>query len=150
MKNLSIRSLQIYLTVQDYYSPKVVVNYPAYEAVIEAHNRIVKTSGGTAGILSISNLQYILDTVQDIGRGSELDKLISNSAYILYNIITLHPFVDGNKRTAFETAKAFLELNGQHFEVGEDEAFNALISIAKGELHAKDVEGWIRKHLKLG
>ncbi len=126
----------------------MVVNYPTYEAVIEAHNRIVKMTGGTAGILSISNLQYILDTVQDIGRGSELDKLISNSAYILYNIITLHPFVDGNKRTAFETAKAFLQLNGQHFAVGEDEAFNTLVSIAKGELHVKDVEGWIRKHLK--
>lgn len=126
----------------------MAVHYPNYEAVIEAHKRIVKESGGTAGILSVSNLHYILDTVQDIGKGLEFDKLISKAAYILYNIITLHPFVDGNKRTAFEIAKAFLQLNGQHFEVEEDEAFNTLISVAKGELGVKDVEVWIRKHLK--
>lgn len=107
----------------------MAVHYPNYEAVIEAHKRIVKESGGTAGILSVSNLHYILDTVQDIGKGLEFDKLISKAAYILYNIITLHPFVDGNKRTAFEIAKAFLQLNGQHFEVEEDEAFKARVRV---------------------
>ena len=127
---------------------KVVIHYPTYEAVIEAHKRIVKASGGTAGVLSTSNLQYIIDTVEDIGKGSELDKLISKTAYILYNIVTLHPFVDGNKRTAFEAAKAFLQLNGEDFEAGEDESFNTLISVAKGELDVKDVEAWMRKHLK--
>jgi death-on-curing protein len=60
----------------------------------------------------------------------------------------LHPFVDGNKRTAFEIAKAFLQLNGQYLEVEDDEAFSTLISVAKGELNLKNVELWIRKHLK--
>ncbi|MGH9922701.1 MAG: type II toxin-antitoxin system death-on-curing family toxin [Nitrososphaerales archaeon] len=127
---------------------KVVIRYPTYEAVIEAHKRIVKASGGTAGVLSISNLQYILDTLEDIGKGSELDKLICKTAYILYNIVTLHPFVDGNKRTAFEAAKAFLQLNAEDFDAEEDESFNMLISVAKGELNVSDVEVWIRKHLK--
>ena len=126
----------------------MVIHYPTYEAVIEAHKRIVKASGGTAGVLSVSNLQYVLDTVEDIGHGSELDKLVSKAAYILHNIVTLHPFIDGNKRTAFETAKAFFQLNGEDFDGGEDESFNMLISVAKGELNVRDVEGWIRKHLK--
>jgi hypothetical protein len=47
----------------------VAIHYPSYEAVIEAHKRIVKESGGTAGILSMSNLHYILDKLQDIGKG---------------------------------------------------------------------------------
>ncbi len=126
----------------------MVIHYSSYEAVIEAHKRVVKASGGTAGVLNISNLQYILDTVKDIGKGSELDKLISKAAYILHNIVTLHPFIDGNKRTAFETAEAFLQLNGEEFDAEEDESFNMLISVARGELSVRDVEGWIRKHLK--
>jgi death-on-curing protein len=116
--------------------------------VIEAHKRIVKASGGTAGILSPSNLRYVLDAIEDIGKGSEVDKLVSKTSYILHNIVTLHPFVDGNKRTAFETAKAFLQLNGEDFEAEEDESFSMLISVAKGELNVRDVESWIRKHLK--
>jgi len=126
----------------------VVIYYPNYEAVIEAHKRIVMASGGTAGVLSMSNLQYVLDTAKDIGKGSELDKLVSKAAYILHNIITLHPFIDGNKRTAFETTKAFLQLNGEDFEAADDESFDILISVAKGELNVRDIEVWIRKHLK--
>jgi len=126
----------------------MVTYYPSYESVIEAHERIVKASGGTAGILSSSNLHYILDTVKDIRKGSEFDALVSKAAYILYNIITLHPFVDGNKRTAFEITKAFLQLNSWGFEPREDEAFNTLISVAKGESDIKGVQVWIRKHLK--
>lgn len=128
----------------------MAIHYPSPEAVIEAHKRIVKASGGTAGVLQITNLSYILDTVKDIGKGSEHDKLISKAAYILYKIVTLHPFIDGNKRTAFETAKGFFQLNAQHFEAEEDESFNMLISVAKGESSVRDVEVWIRKHLKQG
>lgn len=124
------------------------IHYPSYEAVIEAHKRIVKASGGTAGVLNTSNLQYTLDTVKDIGKGSELDKLIGKAAYILHNIVTLHPFIDGNKRTAFETAKAFFQLNGEDFDAMDDESFDMLISVAKGESNVRDVEIWIRKHLK--
>jgi len=43
----------------------------------------------------------------------------------------LHPFIDGNKRTALEATKAFLEFNGQELQAGEDESFDTLISIAK-------------------
>lgn len=126
----------------------MVIQYPSYEAVIETHKRVVKASGGTGGVLSTSNLHYLLDAARDVGRGAERDKLISKTAYILHNIVTLHPFIDGNKRTAFETAKAFFQLNGEDFEAEDDESFNMLISVAIGELSTRDVEVWIRKHLK--
>jgi death-on-curing protein len=129
--------LQIYLVPRITLKVVVVMHYPTSEAVLEAHKRIMKASGGTGGVLSISNLEYILDTVRDIGKGTEFDKLVGKAAYILYNIVNLHPFIDGNKRTAFEATKAFLELNGQELQAGEDESFDTLISIARGRIRCK-------------
>jgi|GEM_PF-5832149 len=76
--------LQIYLAPRITLKVEVATHYPTSEAVLEAHKRIIKASGGTAGVLSISNLEYILDTVRDVGKGSEFDKLVSKATHILY------------------------------------------------------------------
>ncbi|HZW58314.1 MAG TPA: hypothetical protein VFF30_18650 [Nitrososphaerales archaeon] len=39
--------------------------HPSFEAVMEAHSRIIKRTGGEAGMVSDSNLKYILETVRD-------------------------------------------------------------------------------------
>lgn len=45
-----------------------------------------------------------------------------------------HPFIDGNKRTAFLAAKAFLDINGLFLNLSEDEAYAIALKVAKGEL----------------
>jgi death-on-curing family protein len=70
------------------------------------------------GYLSKSSLSYILHTARDIHkeRKSE-DSLAAKAAFILFHIISSHPFVDGNKRTAYGTADIFLRLNGYSIEI---------------------------------
>ena len=48
-------------------------------------------------------------------------KLFMKAAAVLYSFITFHPFVDGNKRTAFETTKMFLRLNGYELIVSAND-----------------------------
>ena len=97
---------------------------------------------------SSSNLAYILDTVKDIGEHlSDGDAAKRKRAYLRYKIINTHPFLDGNKRTAFEGTKNFLRLNGWLFDPDEEDSFNTLLSIARGEIGVNEAEEWIGRNL---
>lgn len=126
--------------------------YPSFEAVMEAHAMIIRTTGGQAGMVSSSNLKYILEIVQDIGE--ELDDVGEaikiKATYLMYRMIVSHPFLDGNKRSAFEVTKRFLELNNWIFMPRAEEAFSKLILIAGDRLDQDDVEEWIGKNLRQG
>lgn len=45
-----------------------------------------------------------------------------------------HPFVDGNKRTAYVAMDLFLRLNGHLFTVGDAEAVVMTLAVAAGKL----------------
>ncbi len=99
-------------------------------------------------MVSTSNLAYILDTAKDIGEQlPEKDSVAKKAGYLLVNIIVLHPFVDGNKRTGFAVAKTFLTLNGWHFRPQEEEAFEKLLIIAREAISVEAVEQWIASNL---
>ena len=125
--------------------------YPSFEAVMEAHNRIVRATGdGHRGVINKSNLKYILETVRDIGEelDDEQEAIKKKATYLMYNIVLSHLFVDGNKRTAFEVTKRFLELNNWVFKPEEEDAFDKLVSLAAGNLPPDGVESWIGRNLR--
>ncbi len=55
-----------------------------------------------------------------------------------------HPFVDGNKRTAFMAAYTFLGLNGLELEAPEPEAVEKMVGLAAGELSREAYAAWLR------
>jgi death-on-curing protein len=57
-----------------------------------------------------------------------------------------HPFVDGNKRTAFVALELFLRLNGCVFTVGDAEAVVMMLAMASGELSDDEFIAWVRLH----
>ena len=59
------------------------------------------------------------------------------AAAYAYHIAQNHPFVDGNKRTAFSSALTFLEFNGYPVMGGEDDLEAATRMIASGKLDKK-------------
>ncbi len=125
-----------------------MVEYPSQDAVLRLHEKIIRQSGGELGFVSVSNLAYVLETSRDIGEAlSEEQAIVRKAAYLLFNLVNLHPFLDGNKRTAFEVVKAFLNLNGWEFEPSQDDAFSTLKSISSGRIDAESTENWIARNL---
>ena len=57
-----------------------------------------------------------------------------------------HPFIDGNKRTAFVALELFLRLNGYLFTVGDAEAVVMTLAMAAGELSDDEFTAWVRLH----
>ena len=55
-----------------------------------------------------------------------------------------HPFVDGNKRTAWVLARLFLALNGQALRFEPEDAIRAMLALAAGEISEADMADWFR------
>jgi death-on-curing protein len=90
-----------------------------------------------------------LDTVRDLyNEGSYLEALAAKAGYLLYNIVTSHPFIDGNKRTAYGVADIFLRLNGYHIDVEPKAGEKFIVGIANGKFDEVEVRNWIKQHLK--
>jgi death-on-curing family protein len=68
---------------------------------------------------------------QSLPYGSE-PQIISLAAGYTFGIIRNHPFTDGNKRTGFVAGILFLELNGYRFTATEEDAAQAVLSVAAG------------------
>lgn len=58
-----------------------------------------------------------------------------------------HGFVDGNKRTAWVVARAFLILNDLELEFDEDEAVAMMLALATGDLSEDALAAWFREHI---
>ena len=124
------------------------IRYPSAQQVSELYDLTIRASGGEHGYVSRSNLEFLLDAVKDIGeRLPRKQAMVKKVAFLLYNIVIIHPFLNGNKRTAFGLAGAFLEANGYELVSGLEDAYELLLGVASGRVSETEVEGWVARHL---
>lgn len=57
-----------------------------------------------------------------------------------------HPFIDGNKRTAYVALEVFLELNGYDFVASDAESVVVMMALAASELLDSEFIDWVRMH----
>ena len=63
------------------------------------------------------------------------------------SIIKNHPFVDGNKRTGFESMRLFLRMNGFDLRAGEDQKFDFILKIVSDpETDEHHIAEWLQSH----
>lgn len=111
------------------------------DQIVELNRNIVQEYGGTFGFQNEGNLDFLLAKLEN------MPDLFKKAAELVCGIIRGHPFTDGNKRTAFGSAKIFLEGNGISIKFTDSDVENFAIDIAKSEdLTIKEVEIWIREH----
>lgn len=71
---------------------------------------------------------------------------------MLQSLVKNHPFVDGNKRTAFFTTLRFLEKNGLLFLLDDKDIVDLMILASTRGLTVKEIGDWftlrILKNLK--
>lgn len=117
------------------------IKYLTAEEIVAIHEEIIKETGGHSGIISYSNLDF---TVEQSKIPKTLERI---AATLFYGILTSHPFVDGNKRTALESMKTFLFLNGKNFKSDENELWEKLHSISEGKLKFEEIVKWIKENV---
>lgn len=88
------------------------------EDVLNIHQVLVEQFGGISGIRDEGLLESALAQPKATFFGELLHPTIHDqAAAYLYHITKNHPFLDGNKRTAFGAMEAFLRLNGFNLDL---------------------------------
>jgi death-on-curing protein len=114
--------------------------------VIDIHAAQLALFGGPEGIRDIGLLESALDRPRNKWGYGNKDMAALAAAYA-FGIARNHPFVDGNKRTAFACMMLFLRLNGLGFAPPPTEATAAILTLAAGELSEERLADWIRAGL---
>ncbi|MGA3125418.1 MAG: type II toxin-antitoxin system death-on-curing family toxin [Candidatus Korobacteraceae bacterium] len=113
------------------------------EAVNAMHGELIAEYGGGLGVRDAGLLSSALARPQKqaaYGKPSVFDL----AAAYAFGIIRNHPFVDGNKRTGFLAAYAFLELNGWELRVAEADAVADVVALAADEMDEAGFSDWIK------
>ena len=74
------------------------------EKIIEVHRLIISNFGGVDGVLCHGTIDYLVDQIN-----AEPD-IFRKAALALHIVANCHPFLDGNKRSAFQIAELILRL----------------------------------------
>ena len=69
------------------------------------------------------------------------------AAAYAHGIVKNHPFVDGNKRTAFVAIELCLLLNGQQLAADDAACVLTALALAAGELTEDELAAWLRRHM---
>jgi death-on-curing protein len=119
------------------------------ELALAIHDRQLAEHGGGVGVRDAGALDSAMARPVNKWTYGEEDRCALAAAYA-YGIARNHPFVDGNKRTAWVFARLFLRLNGLTLSFAPGEAIEMVLALAGGELAEDEVADWFRAHLTQG
>lgn len=110
------------------------------------HDRQLAEHGGGTGVRDPAMLESALARAVNQWFHGEDDPAGLAAAYA-FGVARNHPFVDGNKRTAWVLARLFLALNGHTLRFDPADAINTALALAAGNLSEQDLADWFRAGL---
>jgi death-on-curing protein len=116
------------------------VAYAVHEAQLAEH-------GGASGVRDENLLASALARPQQLANYEGPDAAALAASYG-FGIARNHPFVDGNKRTAFVAVELFLILNGFELIATDAACVLTMLDLASGALDEPSFASWIRQHLE--
>ncbi len=118
------------------------------EAVVWAvHEAQLAEHGGSAGVRDSGLLASALARPLNLAAYGEPDAAALAAAYG-FGIARNHPFIDGNKRTAFVCTELFLALNDHSLQADDAQCVIITLALAAGDLPEAEFADWLRTHTK--
>jgi death-on-curing protein len=119
----------------------------ARQVILAIHDEQLAEHGGAIGIRDEGLLDSAL--ARPLNRAGYGDPDVAElGALYAIAIARNHPFVDGNKRTAFAALFMFLALNGMAFEPAEVDATVTMLRLASGDMPDDDFTTWVRTNTR--
>jgi death-on-curing protein len=113
--------------------------------LLAVHDEQLVEHGGISGVRDNGMFESALAKSQNLAAYGEPDFAELAAAYG-FGLAKNHPFLDGNKRTAFVAVELFLRLNGYVLEADDATCVLAMLAVAAGEMDEQNFAGWIRKN----
>jgi death on curing protein len=115
------------------------------DLILAIHDEQLAEHGGSTGLRDSGLLDSALARPLNRAGYGEPDTAELAAVYALA-IARNHPFIDGNKRTAFVALELFLRLNGLAFIAGDADSVVMTLAMAGGELPDAEFIAWVRMH----
>lgn len=108
------------------------------------HAEQLMIHGGGEGLRDLGRLQAAVarpETIFTYEPKANLEKL---AAAYAHGIAKGHPFIDGNKRTAWVAARTFMKKNGLTLRASQDDRYEKVYALASGDLTEEEFADWLR------
>ncbi len=114
--------------------------------VLAAHEVLIDQFGGSHGLRDEGLLDSALAQPEASFGGQFLHPTVHDeaSAY-LYHLVKNHPWLDGNKRTAYAAMRVFLEINGYDLDLSQDAKYRLVMDVAEERADKEQVAAALRK-----
>jgi len=117
------------------------------ESVLVMHEEQLAEHGGADGVRDLGLLDSALARPRNAWSYGQSD-IVALAALYAAGIMRNHPFVDGNKRTGFLAAYAFLYVNGLEIVADEAEVIVQCLSLAADEIDDAEFAAWLRENVQ--
>lgn len=114
--------------------------------LIAAHDEQLAEHGGAAGFRDEGLFDSALARPLNLAAYGKPDGCGLAASYCV-GLAKNHPFVDGNKRTAFIAMELFLALNGHELNATDAECVLAMLAVAASEWDEATLAAWLREHV---
>lgn len=122
-----------------------MTDYLTVGEVLAMHADQVERYGGSHGVRDPGLLEAALFRPQT---GYYAD-LIEEAAALWESLSQNHPFIDGNKRTAFAATYTLLAINGARLIADARETYDFLVDLyEKNQFHFEKLVPWLREHVE--
>ncbi|MBI5356349.1 type II toxin-antitoxin system death-on-curing family toxin [Candidatus Collierbacteria bacterium] len=117
--------------------------------VLILHERMIQKYGGSSGVRDMGMLESAVGRPFATFGGEDLysDVFMKAGAFI-QSIVKNHPFIDGNKRTAFTGTIAFLLASGVIISAGTNQVVKFMLRVANENLSVDEIAKWLEKNTK--
>jgi len=115
--------------------------------LLAVHDEQLVEHGGAVGLRDAGLFDSALAQPLNLAAYAEPDVADLAAAYGV-GLAKNHPFVDGNKRTAFVAMELFLVLNGYKLLATDADCVRTMLAVAAGDLDEAAFAAWIRHNIK--
>jgi death-on-curing protein len=115
------------------------------------HDMLIAQYGGATGLRDKALLEGAISRADSrIAYGpaepGSLQSIVDAAVAVASGIVSSHPFVDGNKRTALLVIRALLNLNEVDFSPPHKEVADAIVKLASGEWIEDVFKDWVMRN----
>jgi death-on-curing protein len=115
------------------------------DLLLAVHDAQIAEHGGGEGVRDLGLLESAVARPLNLAAYGDPD-LAALAAALGFGIARNHPFVDGNKRTAYVAVETFIALNGLQVTASDADCVVTFLSLAAGELSEEMLAAWLRDH----
>ena len=116
--------------------------------VLAVHDEQLSEHGGAAGVRDAGLLDSALARPRNLAHYGAPDVCELAAAYA-FGLVKNHPFLDGNKRTAFVATELFLMLNGWRLTAKDTDCVLTMLGLAGSDIDEPRYADWLRRHAEL-